>query len=150
EIGNTDAEGRLTLADALGYSAAHLKPTRMIDLATLTGSIIVALGEGMSGLFCNDEQLAGALLTSGRKTAELLWRMPLYAPYKEQLKSDIADLKNIGGKPAGAITAALFLQEFVQDVPWAHIDIAGPAFGTKERGYWPKDGVGFGVRLLVD
>jgi leucyl aminopeptidase len=150
EIGNTDAEGRLTLADALAYSVKQLKPTRLIDFATLTGSMVIALGEGMSGLFCNDENLAKGLLDSGQSTSEILWRMPLYAPYKEQLKSDIADLKNVGGKPAGAITAALFMQEFVQNTPWAHIDIAGTAFASKEKGYIPKNGVGFGVRLMID
>lgn len=149
EIGNTDAEGRLTLADALAYTVKELKPTRMIDFATLTGSIIIALGEELSGLFCNDELLATALLESSRQTSENLWRMPLYESYKEQIKSDIADLKNTGGKPAGSVTAALFLQEFVNNVPWAHIDIAGTAFG-KEKGYWPKNGVGFGVRLMTD
>jgi leucyl aminopeptidase len=150
EIGNTDAEGRLTLADALAYSVDQLKPTRLIDLATLTGSVVVALGEGLSGLFCNDEELARGLLDASKRSAEGLWRMPLHAPYKEQLKSDIADIKNTGGRPAGSITAALFLQEFVSKIPWAHIDIAGTAFGSKEKGYWPKNGVGFGVRLLVD
>lgn len=150
EIGNTDAEGRLTLADALSYSLDHLKPTRILDFATLTGSMVVALGEGMSGLYCNNEDLAHDLLDSSRYTAEYLWRMPLHDPYKEQLKSDIADLKNIGGRAAGSITAALFLQEFVGKIPWAHIDIAGTAFGSKERGYWPKNGVGFGVRLTID
>ncbi len=150
EIVDTDAEGRLTLADALAYSVKELKPTRMIDLATLTGSMVVALGEGMSGLFCNDEKLADGLLEAGIRTAEMLWRMPLYPPYKEQLKSDIADMKNVGGRAGGAIVAGLFLQEFVHNLPWAHIDIAGTAFGAKEHGYWPKNGVGFGVRLLVD
>ena len=150
EIVDTDAEGRLTLADALAYSVKELKPTRMIDLATLTGSIVVALGEGMSGLFCNDEKLASALLEAGTRTAEILWRMPLYLPYKEHLKSDIADMKNVGGRAGGAIIAGLFLQEFVHNLPWAHIDIAGTAFGAKEKGYWPKNGIGFGVRLLVD
>lgn len=150
EIGNTDAEGRLTLADALAYTVKELKPTRMIDFATLTGSMVVALGEGMSGLFCNDENLARALLDSSQRTAEILWRMPLFEPYKEQLKSDIADIKNVGGRPGGAITAALFLQEFVKNIPWAHIDIAGTAFANKEKGYLPKHGVGFGVRLMVD
>jgi leucyl aminopeptidase len=150
EIGNTDAEGRLTLADALSFSVKELKPTRIIDFATLTGSMVVALGEGMSGLFCNDENLAKRLLDASERTAELLWRMPLHAPYKELLKSDIADLKNVGGKAAGPITAALFLQEFVQKTPWAHIDIAGTAFAAKERGYIPKNGTGFGVRLMVD
>jgi leucyl aminopeptidase len=149
EIGNTDAEGRLTLADALAYTVKELKPTRMIDFATLTGSMVVALGEGMSGLFCNEETLANSLLDSSQRTSEILWRMPLFEPYKEQLKSDIADIKNVGGRAAGSITAALFLQEFVQNVSWAHIDIAGTAFG-KEKGYVPKNGVGFGVRLMVD
>lgn len=150
EIGNTDAEGRLTLADALAYSVKELKPTRIIDFATLTGSMVVALGEEMSGLFCNDDNLAKRLLESSQKTSEILWRMPLYDPYKERLKSDIADLKNIGGRPAGALLAALFLQEFVHKTPWAHIDIAGTAFATKERGYILKNGVGFGVRLMID
>jgi leucyl aminopeptidase len=150
EIGNTDAEGRLTLADALAYCVKELKPTRMIDLATLTGAMVVALGEGMSGLFCNDETLAKRLMDSAERTSEQLWRMPLFEPYKELLKSDIADIKNIGGKSGGSITAALFLQRFVQNVPWAHIDIAGTAFASKEKGYTPKNGTGFGVRLLVD
>jgi len=150
EVGNTDAEGRLTLADALTYSVKKLKPTRMIDLATLTGSMVIALGEGMSGLFCNDEKLTNQLLDSSDHTSEKLWRMPLHAPYKEQLKSDIADIRNIGGRAGGSITASLFLQEFVEGIPWAHIDIAGTAFGSKERGYQPKNGVGFGVRLLID
>jgi leucyl aminopeptidase len=150
EIGNTDAEGRLILADALAYSVHALKPTRLIDFATLTGSMVVALGDSMSGLFCNDEYLARSLLDSSLRTSEILWRMPLFEPYTELLKSDVADIKNVGGRPAGAITAALFMQAFVQDVPWAHIDIAGTAFANKEKGYLPKNGVGFGVRLMVD
>ncbi len=150
EIGNTDAEGRLALADALSYSVQNLKPTRIIDFATLTGSMVIALGEGMSGLYCNDDKLCSALLHASDRTAEILWSMPLYDPYKEQLKSDIADIKNIGGRAAGSVTAALFLREFVDTAPWAHIDIAGTAFASKERGYWPKNGVGFGVRLMID
>lgn len=150
EVGNTDAEGRLTLADALTYSIKKLKPTRLIDLATLTGSMVIALGEGMSGLFCNDDKLSAQLLDASAHTAEILWRMPLHAPYKEQLKSDIADIRNIGGRSAGSITASLFLQEFVEGLPWAHIDIAGTAFRNKEQSYHPKNGVGFGVRLLID
>lgn len=150
EIGNTDAEGRLILADALAYSAKKLKPTRMIDLATLTGSAVVALGHELAALFCNEEKLAKALLDASEKTGEPLWRMPLFAPYKEKLKSDIADIKNIGGRPAGSVTAALFLEHFVDKVAWAHIDIAGPAFQNKEVRYWPKHGVGFGVRLLIN
>lgn len=150
EIGNTDAEGRLTLADAIAYSVKNLKPSRMIDFATLTGSMVVSLGEELAGFFCNNNQLADQLIEASGRTAEHLWRLPLFKPYKDLLKSDIADLKNIGGRPAGAITAALFLQEFVKDIPWAHIDIAGTAFSSKERGYWPKNGVGFGVRLAVE
>lgn len=150
EIANTDAEGRLTLADALSYAEDELKPTRMIDLATLTGSMVIALGEGISGLWSNDETLAKQLLEASSRTTEPLWRMPLYAPYKEQIKSDIADLKNSGGRQAGCVTAALFLQEFVAKTPWAHIDIAGTAFQSKENGYWPKNATGFGVRLLID
>lgn len=150
EIGNTDAEGRLTLADAISYSLKKLKPSRVIDLATLTGSMVIALGEGIAGFFSNNEQLGNQLLLSSQETSETIWRMPLYSPYKELLKSDIADIKNIGGRAGGSITAALFLQEFVEDVPWAHFDIAGTAFGSKERGYQPKNGVGFGVRLLIN
>ncbi len=150
EIGNTDAEGRLTLADALTYSVKKLKPTRLIDLATLTGSMVIALGEGMSGLFCNHDKLSKGLLDASGQTSEVLWQMPLYAPYKEQLKSDIADISNIGGRAGGSITASLFLEKFVEELPWAHIDIAGTAFARKEQGYQPKNGVGFGVRLLID
>lgn len=150
EVGNTDAEGRLTLADALTYSMKKLKPTRMIDLATLTGAMVVALGEELAGLFCNDETLTTQLLDASLRTSEKLWRMPLYAPYKEKLKSDIADIRNIGGRPGGSILAALFLQEFVGNIPWAHIDIAGTAFASKEQSYIPKNGVGFGIRLLIN
>ena len=151
EIVNTDAEGRLILADALSYAIKHLKPTRVIDLATLTGSMVVALGNGISGFFSNDVKLAKQLLDAGNSTSELLWQMPLHKPYKEGLKSDSADLKNCAsGRAAGSITAALFLEEFVGKVAWAHIDIAGTAFIDKEFHYWPKSAVGFGVRLLVD
>ncbi|MCB1180983.1 MAG: leucyl aminopeptidase [Chlamydiia bacterium] len=150
EIGNTDAEGRLILADALAYTVKNLKPSRIIDLATLTGSMVIALGDGIAGMMSNDDKLSRDLITAGENTAEPLWRLPLFSPYKEQLSSDIADLKNVGGRPGGAITAALFLQEFVDHVPWAHIDIAGTAFLNKEKGYWPKNGVGFGVRLLIN
>ena len=149
EIGNTDAEGRLILADALSYSEKHLKPTRMIDLATLTGSVVVALGNDLAGLFCNNEKLAKSLIAAGDETAEHLWRMPLQDSYRKLLKSDVADIRNIGSRAAGSITAALFLQHFVKKVAWAHLDIAGTAFQTHESGYWPKNGVGFGVRLLI-
>jgi leucyl aminopeptidase len=150
EIGNTDAEGRLILADALAYAVKHLQPTRIIDFATLTGSMVIALGDGISGVFANNERLSDQLIRSSERTSELLWKMPLHKPYKEMLKSDIADLKNIGGRPAGSVTAALFLEEFVGNVPWAHIDIAGTAFSNKEEHYLPKNGVGFGVRLIID
>ncbi len=150
EIKDTDAEGRLILADALAYAAKNLSPTRMIDLATLTGSMVVALGEEMSGFFSNEDKFAKKLAEASEVSHELLWRMPLHQPYKELLKSDIADLKNIGGRPGGSILAALFLEEFVANIPWIHIDIAGTAFNTKEREYTPKNGVGFGIRLLVE
>lgn len=150
EIGNTDAEGRLVLADVLSYSVKKWKPTRIIDIATLTGSIMAALGEEIAGLFCNEEKLANQLLESSSATSELLWRMPLHEAYKEQLKSDVSDLRNIGERFGGSITAALFLREFVEAIPWAHLDVAGTAFARKENGYHPKNGVGFGVRLLID
>lgn len=150
EIKDTDAEGRLVLADAISYSIKYLKPTRLIDLATLTGSIVAALGEGMSGLFSNNAKLGDELLDASEKTGELLWKMPLHQPYKELLKSDVADLKNVGGRWGGAILAALFLEEFVGNIPWAHLDIAGTVFGTKEHPYLPKHGIGVGVRLLIE
>ncbi len=153
EIGNTDAEGRLILADAISYAIDHLKPTRIIDLATLTGSIVIALGDEIAGLFCNDEQLACKLLQASKKVGEPLWQMPLYAGYKEKLKSSVADLCNVGGRSGGAVLAALFLQHFLpekKNLPWAHIDLAGPAFLDKAAREWPKHGVGFGVRLLLE
>ncbi len=149
EILNTDAEGRLVLADAIAYGVKNLKPTLVIDAATLTGAIVVALGEEMSGLFSNDESAAKDLERASQRTGESLWRMPLY-DYKDSLRSDIADLANMGGREAGSIKAALFLQEFTGGVPWAHIDMAGPAFLSKPKGYFPTKGTGWGVRLLVD
>ncbi len=150
EIISTDAEGRLILADALAYSVKHLKPTRIIDFATLTGSMVVALGHGISGFFANQDKLADQLISAGDTAGEQLWRMPLYQAYKEDLKSKIADIKNCGTRAAGSITAALFLEEFVGDTPWAHVDIAGTAYLTKEYSYWPYGAVGFGVRLTVE
>ena len=150
EIGNTDAEGRLILADALSYAQKKLEPTRLIDLATLTGSIVVALGNEVAGLFSNDDKLAEALVASGKKCEELLWRMPLRQSYRKKLKSDIADLRNVGNRDGGAIQAALFLEHFIKEIPWAHLDIAGTAFQSSELNYWPKNAVGFGVRLLID
>lgn len=150
EIGNTDAEGRLILADALAYVVDKIKPTRIIDFATLTGAIIVALGNEPMGLFSNNDALSDSLIRAGSASYERVWRMPLCDEYKEKLKSDVADLKNVGGKGGGAITAALFLQEFVDSTPWAHLDIAGTAFLEEPKRYHGKGGTGSGVRLMID
>jgi leucyl aminopeptidase len=149
EVLNTDAEGRLILADALAL-AAREKPDCMINLATLTGACMVALGTQVAGLFSNNAQLADALLRSSGETGEKLWRLPLVKEYKESIKSSVADMKNIGGAHGGAIIAALILQEFVGEVPWAHLDIAGPAFSENDNLIGAKGGTGFGVRTLVN
>ena len=150
EVKNTDAEGRLILADALSYAALKIKPNRIIDIASLTGACVVALGEDVAGLFSNSEKLAKELEVAARKTGDHLWRLPLFKGYKDHLKSDIADLKNIGNnREAGTITAALFLQEFVDKIDWAHLDIAGPSFLSKPKGLHPTHATGVGVRLLV-
>lgn len=150
EIDNTDAEGRLILADALAWSKKNLKPNCMIDLATLTGAMVIALGEETTGFLSNDDQLSQKLTESGLKTFERVWRLPDYEEYKDQLKSDFADMKNSGGRSAGSITAGLFLKEFVGEIKWAHLDIAGTAYLSKERRYHPKNATGIGVRLLID
>ncbi len=150
EIGNTDAEGRLILADALAYAIKHLKPTRLIDLATLTGAINIALGDEVAGLMSNDDKLATALLESGEATYERLWRLPLIEDYKSALKSERADLRNVGGSGGGSIVAALFLQAFVDKTPWAHLDIAATRYANEAKRYRPKGATGFGVRLLLD
>lgn len=149
EIGNTDAEGRLILADALAYACDHLKPTRLINIATLTGSIVIALGQGVCGLMSNNDALAGELEQAGKDSYERVWRMPLVEEYRKKLNSDLADIKNIGGRAGGPILAGLFLKEFVGETPWAHLDIAGPAFLQEAGPYLPKHASGFGVRLLV-
>jgi leucyl aminopeptidase len=148
EVLNTDAEGRLVLADVLAWAVGE-KPAAVIDLATLTGAILVALGPWTAGLFSNDDALAGELLSAARTAGEPVWRMPLPAEMEDLIKSPIADLKNTGGRYGGSINAALFLQHFVGKVPWAHLDIAGPASLDKERGYNPRGGTGAGVRLLT-
>ncbi len=152
EILNTDAEGRVVLADALSYAVSVIKPDVMIDLATLTGACIVALGEEVTGLFSNSKELAESLLESAKQSGESVWHMPLVETYKDQLKRSVADIKNIGaGKWGGAITAALFLQEFTDPtIPWAHLDIAGPAFAEKDMITSPYGGTGHGVRLLLN
>lgn len=149
EINNTDAEGRLTLADALVY-ACGLEPDAIVDLATLTGACVIALGEEIAGLWSPSDDLAEALLDAGNAGGEALWRMPLRNSYKKGLKSPIADLKNTGPRPGGSITAALFLQDFVtKGLPWAHLDIAGTVWSDKARGVDPAGATGFGVRTLV-
>ena len=149
EIADTDAEGRLILADALAYAVKNLKPSRIIDLATLTGAIMVALGTEASGLMSNHDELAELLTQAGNETGERVWRMPLYEEYKNLLKSDIADIKNVGGRLGGACAAAIFLQEFVGKTPWAHLDIAGTAFHADAKKYHVRFATGVGVRLLL-
>ena len=148
EVLNTDAEGRLVLADCLWYTRERFKPRAMFDLATLTGAIIVALGYHHAGIFSNDDALAGQLTDAGLAEGERVWRLPLGDEYDKQVDSDIADMKNIGGKGAGSITAAQFLKRFVGDTPWVHIDIAGTAWTYKDRPTVPKGASGFGIRLL--
>ncbi len=151
EILNTDAEGRLILIDAISYVIKQYKPQILIDVATLTGACVVALGEKIAGVFSSDDDLAQAIVKSGEKTHERCWHMPLPDDYKEDLKSDFADLKNIAGSRwGGAITGALFLAEFVGDTKWAHIDIAGPSYQKKGSAYCGVGGTGFGVRLFCD
>jgi leucyl aminopeptidase len=151
EIVDTDAEGRLILADCLHYAEQTFRPAAMVDLATLTGACTVALGEACAGLMSTSDALARELLEAGERTGELLWRLPLLPAYREQLASTEADIKNVGGRPAGAITAAMFLKEFVGErTPWAHLDIAGVAATTKPLATCPVGATGFGVRLLID
>jgi leucyl aminopeptidase len=148
EIINTDAEGRLVLADVLWYVAKKFKPKFMIDLATLTGAILVALGSEYAGLFSNNDQLAERLTSVGQATGERVWRMPLGPEYDKQIDSQFADMKNTGTRNGGSITAAQFLQRFVDDTPWAHLDIAGTAMGAPKTEINQSWGSGYGVRLL--
>ncbi len=151
EIGNTDAEGRLILIDAMAWAKKKYQPDVMLDLATLTGACVVALGDKIAGLFSTDEVLSQAILASADRTGERCWRLPLPDDYKPLLKSDLADIANMSSSRwGGAITAALFLSEFVGDTRWAHIDIAGPAYTKKDGPYCRAGGTGFGVRLLCD
>ncbi|HEU0081934.1 MAG TPA: leucyl aminopeptidase [Bradyrhizobium sp.] len=148
EIINTDAEGRLVLADVLWYVAQKYKPKFMIDLATLTGAIMVALGTEYAGLFSNNDELAERLIEVGQATGEKVWRMPLGPEYDKQIDSQFADMKNTGTRNGGSITAAQFLQRFVDNTPWAHLDIAGTAMGAPKTEINQSWGSGFGVRLL--
>jgi len=148
EVLNTDAEGRLVLADVLWYAQERFKPRFIIDLATLTGAIIVALGKEYAGLFCNDDRLAAEITAAGESTGEKVWRMPLGKAYDKLIDSKTADMKNIGGRHAGAITGAQFVQRFVKDTPWAHIDVAGTAMDSNRSDINQSWGSGWGVRLL--
>lgn len=148
EILNTDAEGRLVLADVLCYAQERFKPRLIVDLATLTGAIMVALGKEYAGFFCNDEKLAADLTEASKATGEKLWRMPLDKAYDKLLESKNADVKNIGGRWAGACTAAAFIQRFIKDTPWAHIDVAGTAMDSARNDINQSWGSGWGVRLL--
>jgi leucyl aminopeptidase len=150
EVKDTDAEGRIILADALHY-ASQQKPDEIIDFATLTGAIVVSLGEIMAGLFSKDDDLAKRIFNSSQKTFERTWRMPFTDDYKTMLKSDIADVTNLGPRWGGAITAGKFLEHFVDEkISWAHIDIAGPALKHEFNSYTNKWNTGFGVRLMID
>jgi leucyl aminopeptidase len=149
EVGNTDAEGRLTLADALCYANTRVKPDEVIDVATLTGACVVALGPLCAGLFASDQALATRLLAAADQAGEPLWQLPLIDEYREHLKSEVADLNNVGPRGGGAITAGLFLKEFAGTTPWAHLDIAGPAFSEKDLPLAPKGGTGAAVRTLL-
>lgn len=149
EVNNTDAEGRLTLADALVY-ADKLGVDAIVDLATLTGACIVALGDDIAGLFTPDDAVAAQLEQAAQSAGEKLWRLPMEEKYFEGLKSGIADMKNTGPRAGGSITAALFLKQFVKDTPWAHLDVAGPVWADKENGYNSAGATGYGVRTLVN
>jgi leucyl aminopeptidase len=151
EVLNTDAEGRLILADALAYGIKQFKPKAVVDLATLTGAVVIGLGHHRTGLLSNNDELAQKMTAAGDRSGEPLWRLPLGPEYSKQIKSKIADIKNIGNRSAGTITAAAFLQEFVGDVAWAHLDIAGTAYNFTDKPYAPKNGPsGIGVRTLLE
>ncbi len=150
EINNTDAEGRVVLADAIGYARRDCGAAAIIDLATLTGACVVALGDWAAGLWDTDATLREGLLAASARSGERLWPMPSYEEYREQIKSDIALIKNSSGRPGGACTAAAFLRTFAEDTPWAHLDIAGPSAITKDRADLARGATGFGVRVLLE
>jgi leucyl aminopeptidase len=148
EVLNTDAEGRLILADGISY-ARSFEPDAIVDVATLTGTIKLALGTICAGLFGNHRALKAQMLKAGELSGERVWEMPLWDDYQPLLKSDLADIKNVGGRPAGSIVAAKFLQTFVGDLPWIHLDIAGVDVNEKDDSYHSKGAAGFGARLLL-
>ena len=151
EVLNTDAEGRLVLADVLSYVNDNFSPKCMIDFATLTGAVIVALGHRATGIMGNSNKLIDDLKNSSKRTGEKIWELPLWPEYSDDIKSKYADIKNIGSGGAGTITAGSFLKEFVNETPWCHLDIAGTAWGVKTEGYNPKFGAtGVTVRLIYD
>jgi len=154
EILNTDAEGRLILADALAYGEKHYSPKAILDFATLTGACIIALGTNVAGIVSNNDKLKEKIIDSSKKTTEEVWELPLNDDYMDMIKSDVADMKNVGiGRAAGTITAAAFLKNAINNTPWVHFDIAGVAWtqvGTKDKPYNPKGATGFGVRLTLD
>ena len=150
QVTNTDAEGRLVLGDVLAWAAKTLRPAALVDVATLTGACVVALGPTVAGVLGPDGPVVEAVLEAARRSGEDFWRLPLPEALRENLKSDVADLKNTGERWGGALTAGLFLQEFTGGVPWAHLDVAGPSHTTKERGYWSKGGTGVPLRTLVE
>jgi len=149
EVDNTDAEGRMALADALCYAREKLGVQRLVDMATLTGAVVVALGNLCTGVMGTDQKLVDRLIEAGKRSGEKLWQLPLFEEYKEQNSSNWADLKNVGGRPAGSITAALFISEFAEGAEWAHLDIAGTSMAEKEKGYMVKGGTGVPVRTLA-
>jgi leucyl aminopeptidase len=151
EVGNTDAEGRLTLADAIAYAAQKTKPDEIIDLATLTGAVVIALGQGLSGLLASHDGLAGRMLAAAEAAGERTWRLPLFEEYREGLKSDVADLNNVSSqRGGGAIVAGLFMRDFTTGIPWAHLDIAGTAFAERDHPLGPKGATGVGVRTVLN
>jgi len=150
EIINTDAEGRLALADALSYAVKELKVNEIIDLATLTGACIVGLGSYTAGVMGNDQRLVDDILRSGEIVGEKIWQLPLDEELRKEIESKIADIKNVGSRWGGAITAAMFLEHFVSKKPWIHIDIAGPAYLNDGNEVYPPGGTGFGVRAVTN
>jgi leucyl aminopeptidase len=150
EVLNTDAEGRVVLADALAYARLHYKPRYMVDFATLTGACVIALGPHRAGLFTGDATLRQEIMKAGRSTGDQVWELPLGDEYDEMIRSDVALVKNTGGREGGASTAASFLKAWVEDVPWAHLDIAGTAWTTRDLPHLEKGATGFGVRLIVE
>jgi leucyl aminopeptidase len=152
EVLNTDAEGRIILADAISYGINLYNPKAIIDLATLTGACIIALGANVAAAIGTSKELVYKLIQAAQETGEKIWELPLYDEFRDQLRSNVADIKNIGGRPGGAITAAAFLSNFTNNIPWVHLDIAGTAWtqeGTYERSYNPKGATGFGLRTIV-